>query len=175
MGTESGLKLCDGVLFFGDSVEGMKITDIKEYDDVTTESNETIDIHRFDNFEARCEFMLNRKAKRRLRELKAEQAKLEQKLNDLILKTSLNEQRDVLIKYHNDLADIYEIKPYSCPICGKYPKSRYYKKDFHVWELYCCNNFGKTHFVSVGKPFRPYCEAVIEWNKHVEEAKKCPR
>lgn len=94
--------------------------------------------------------------------------KLKEELAEALQRASMTDCQDYLIKARNDLVDIYEIMPLHCPICGKLPKKHYYKNDFHVWELRCCNLFGKSHFVAVGKPFRPYCEAVLEWNKQVD-------
>lgn len=46
MGTENGIKLMEGILMFPGSVDGVKITDIKEFDDsgIVTEDPKSINI-----------------------------------------------------------------------------------------------------------------------------------
>lgn len=66
MGTENGCKLMEGMLLFPGSVDGVKITDVKEFDDsdIVTEDPESIDILAMDDEEVSCEIQLNKRTKK---------------------------------------------------------------------------------------------------------------
>lgn len=66
MGTENGAMLMEGVLLFPGFVDGVKITDVKEFDDsdVITEDPEPIDIRRISDFEVSTEIRINKRTKK---------------------------------------------------------------------------------------------------------------
>lgn len=68
MGTENGIKLMEGILMFPGSVDGVKITDIKEFDDsgIFTEDPESIDILSMRDAEFSAEIQFNKRTKKYL-------------------------------------------------------------------------------------------------------------
>lgn len=66
MGTENSCKLMEGMLMFSGTTDGVKITDIKEFDssDIITEDPESIDILAMDDEEVSCEIQLNKRTKK---------------------------------------------------------------------------------------------------------------
>lgn len=66
MGTENGIKLMEGMLMFPGSVDGVKITDVKEFDipDIVTESPKSIFIRPRTDVEVSGEIRLNKHTKK---------------------------------------------------------------------------------------------------------------
>lgn len=66
MGTENGIKLMEGILMFPGSVDGVKITDIKEFDDsgIVTEDPKSINILPRTDVEVSGEIRLNKQTKK---------------------------------------------------------------------------------------------------------------
>lgn len=66
MGTENGIKLMEGILMFSDATDGVKITDVKEFDDsgIITEDSESIDILPMSDVEVSGEIRLNKHTKK---------------------------------------------------------------------------------------------------------------
>lgn len=66
MGTENDIKLMEGMLLFPGSVDGVKITDVKEFDDsdIITEDPESIDILPMSYVEASAEIRFNKRTKK---------------------------------------------------------------------------------------------------------------
>lgn len=66
MGTENGIKLMEGMLMFPDATDGVKITNIKEFDssDIITEDPESIDILSMSDVEVSAEIRFNKRTKK---------------------------------------------------------------------------------------------------------------
>lgn len=68
MGTENGIKLMEGMLLFPGTIDGVKITDVKEFDstDIITEDPEPIDIPLRSDVEVSGEIRFNKQTKKYL-------------------------------------------------------------------------------------------------------------